>query len=196
MENISKRLFSLAIGTVCTAGLAIGINAVKAKISDVEMEKIANSYVSTDDDNFTFGNLYIIESDDDINICEVRDVDIVNEDEQKTLENFGIKYYDDISSIPDDIKSEIEHFNIANYEDEQNVRGCFLSPSIYGEGLELYDTMAMRYDIDSKKLIEPFDLSDDITLAEWVLPEYKLLFGDNTFTYDEVKDHAKTYLKK
>ena len=53
----------------------------------------------------------------------------------------------------------------------------------------------MYYDINSEKLVEPFNL-DDVATVEWVLPEYKLLFGDNEFTYDEVKGYAKTYFKK
>ena len=195
MNNVKKGFISVGIGVLSTVSIATYFGAAKEKIQEAELEKISKSYVTANNNNYGFGNLYIIESNDDINICQIKTIDTASEEEESILERFNVQYYDDVNSIPDNIKNEIKYFNKTEQEDISDIKGCFISKDQSGENLILDDTMAMYYDIDSEKLIEPFNL-DDVAIVEWVIPEYKLLFGDNEFTYDEVKSYAKTYFKK
>lgn len=195
MNNVKKGFISVGIGVLSTVSIATYFGAAKEKIQEAELEKISKSYVTANNNNYGFGNLYIIESNDDINICQIKTIDTASEEEESILERFNVQYYDDVNSIPDNIKNEIKYFNKTEQEDISDIKGCFISKDQSGENLILDDTMAMYYDIDSEKLIEPFSL-DDVAIVEWVLPKYKLLFEDNEFTYDEVKGYAKTYFKK
>ena len=195
MDNVKKRVIGVGIGILSTIGIATCFGAAKEKIQESELEKITKSYVTANNNNYGFGNLYIIESNDDINICEIKNIDIANEEEKAILEKFDVQYYDDVNSIPNNIKNKIKYFNKAEQEAISDIEGCFISKDNNGDDLILQDTMSMYYDINSEKLVEPFNL-DDVATVEWVLPEYKLLFGDNEFTYDEVKGYAKTYFKK
>ena len=192
----AKRYFiDIGIVVLSAASIPIYFGSIKGKIYGTELDKITKSYVTANNNNYGFGDLYIVESNDDINICEIKTIDTASEEEEAILEKFDIKYYNDIGSIPNNIKNKIKYFNKAEQEDISNIKGCFISKDTNGDDLMLQDNMAMYYDIDSEKLIEPFNL-DDVAIVEWVIPEYKLLFGDNEFTYDEVKGYAKTYFKK
>lgn len=192
----AKRYFiDIGIVVLSAASIPIYFGSIKGKIYGTELDKITKSYVTANNNNYGFGDLYIVESNDDINICEIKTIDTASEEEESILERFNVQYYDDVNSIPDNIKNEIKYFNKTEQEDISDIKGCFISKDQSGENLILDDTMAMYYDIDSEKLIEPFSL-DDVAIVEWVLPKYKLLFEDNEFTYDEVKGYAKTYFKK
>lgn len=192
MNNVKK---GFILGIVSGMGIATCFGAAKEKIQEAELEKISKSYVTANNNNYGFGNLYIIESNDDINICEIKTIDTASEEEESILERFNVQYYDDVNSIPDNIKNEIKYFNKTEQKNISDIKGCFISKDQSGENLMLEDTMSMYYDIDSEKLIEPFSL-DDVAIVECVLPKHKLLFEDNEFTYDEVKGYAKTYFKK
>ena len=194
MNNAKK---GFILGIVSGMGIATCFGAAKEKIHETELEKLTNSYVTVNDNKYRIEDLYIIESNDDVNICEIRTMDTANEEEETVLEGFDIDYYDDFISMPKDISYRVKFFEKDEQQDIFDVKGWFRFDDHNDENLiTLYDTVVGCYDIDSGKLVKPFSRMNDVVTVEWVLPRYELLFGDNEFTYDEVKDYAKTYLKK
>ena len=196
-NNVKKGVISIGIGILSTVGIATCFGATKEKIQEAELEKISKSYVTANDNKYKLEDLYIIESNGDVNICEIRTIDTASEEEETVLEGFNIDYYNDFISMPKDISYRVKFFEKDEQQDIFDVKGWFRFDDHNDENLiTLYDTIVGCYDIDSGKFVKPFSLRNDVVTAEWVLPKDKLLFEDNEFTYDEVKGYAKTYFKK
>ena len=213
MNNKIKITAKEFISIGLLSGLSIAIaTACQTKISQEAMEKFEKAYFTTDEGTYYLtDDLYAIINNDEIYICERA---VTLEKDYPKLEEYGYMMYESIEEIPDEthdyIFSSLMPYTITN-EDGKHVLQMktdadyyFLQPGSNRNGVSGYCLTTEPesfYDVTTGEFVSPVininSEADEHALMRWVVPDTALIFNtDDEFTYDEVKDYAKTYFKK